>query len=141
MEVKTASEKETQEIAQKLAGTLKKGDIICLYGELGAGKTVFVRGVASGLGIKKRLLSPTFVLMRTYPFEKDGKNITLYHLDLYRTNDFKALGLDEIFESGGITIIEWAEKIKDFLPQKKIDVKFEKVNETTRRITISRSNS
>ena len=79
--------------------------------------------------------------MRMYPFEKDGKKMTLYHLDLYRTNDFKALGLDEIFESGGITIIEWAEKIKDFLPRKRIDVKIQKVNETTRRITISLSNS
>ena len=139
MEVKTTSEKETQKLAEKLAAKLKTGDVVCLYGDLGAGKTVFAKGIAKGLGIKKRILSPTFVLMRMYPFYRKSEKAILYHLDLYRTNDDKNLGLDEIFESGGIILIEWAEKIKKFLPKKRIDVKIEKIDEKARRISISNS--
>ncbi len=136
MEVKTTSEAATQKVAQKLADTLKPGDIIFLYGDLGAGKSVFVRGLAKGLGVKKRVLSPTFVLMRSYPFARDGRKMNLYHLDLYRTDDTKSLGLDEILENRGIVVIEWAEKIKDRLPPKRIDVKIEKLDETSRKIKI-----
>ncbi|MDP2632617.1 MAG: tRNA (adenosine(37)-N6)-threonylcarbamoyltransferase complex ATPase subunit type 1 TsaE [Candidatus Curtissbacteria bacterium] len=130
MEVKTKSELQTQKIGEEIAGKLKSGDIVCLYGDLGAGKTVFVKGIAKGLGIQKRILSPTFVLMRAYP--------GLYHLDLYRIDDFRSLGLDEIFENEQIKVIEWAEKLGSALPEKRIDVKIKKVNEKTRKITISR---
>lgn len=129
MEVKTKSERETQKIGRQLANSLKAGDVVCLYGDLGAGKTVFVKGIAKGLGIKKRILSPTFVLMRAYP--------GLYHIDLYRIDDFRYLGLDEIFENEGIKVIEWAEKLGSALPEKRIDVKIKKVDEQTRKITIA----
>ena len=129
MEVETASEQETQNLGEKLAATLKAGNVVCLYGDLGAGKSVFVRGIAKGLGITKRILSPTFVIMRSYP--------GLLHLDLYRIDDFRSLGLDEIFDGKEIKVIEWAEKLGAAIPQKRIDVRIKKVNETTRKITIT----
>lgn len=136
METKTASEKETQKIGIELSKSLKVGDVVCLYGELGAGKTVLVKGIAQGLGVKKRILSPTFVLMRTYPVFLRGKKEILLHLDLFRIDDFSSLGLNEIFESRAIKIIEWAEKLENALPAKRIDVKINKVDEKTRKITI-----
>jgi tRNA threonylcarbamoyladenosine biosynthesis protein TsaE len=121
------------------------GDIVALYGDLGAGKTVFVKGIAKGLGIKKRIISPTFIFMRTYPI-KSGQFI---HIDLYRgqnIEDFEALGFEDVFQKNNIVVLEWAQRIKDFLPKKRMDITLEKVedtersrsNEKTRRIIISR---
>ena len=151
MEIKSDSPKTTEKIAQNLAKTLKKGDVIALFGDLGAGKTVFVQGLARGLGIKRRILSPTFIFMRSYPFTHNhepasprgerGEPLTFYHLDLYRgedMNDFKALGLDEIFKEDSIIVLEWAEKIKDKLPKKRIDVSLKIVDGRTRKIKIDR---
>ena len=137
MEVKTASAEETQKIGKKLAHSLKARDVVCLYGELGSGKTVLARGIAQGLGITKRILSPTFVLLRRYPITQGGKKIFLEHLDLYRIEDTSMLGLDEIFDSPGIVLVEWAEKLKEFLPKKRIDVKIKKLNQNERQIEIS----
>ena len=157
MEVKSNSPKTTEKIAQNLAKTLKKGDVVALFGDLGAGKTTFVQGLARGLGIKRRILSPTFVFMRSYPFtmnlgpqsRQTGRGphgtvyqpLTFYHIDLYRgedINDFKALGLDEIFQEDAIIVLEWAEKIKDKLPKKRIDVEIKVENGRTRKINIDR---
>lgn len=139
MEAQATSEKATRQIAQELARSLAGGDVVALYGNLGAGKTVFAQGIAQGLGIKKQVLSPTFVFIRSYPLTI--KPLTFYHIDLYRgqnPQDFKSLGLDEIFSNDSIVVIEWAEKIKEILPKKRIDVTIDTVNETTRRIKIDR---
>lgn len=141
MEVKTNSPKETQKVAQKLAKGLIPGDVVALYGNLGSGKTVFVQGLAKGLNIKRNITSPTFVFMRSYPFAHKRNQATFYHLDLYRgedKSDFRSLGLDEIFSPDSIVVLEWAEKIKNSLPKKRIDVTIENINEKTRKIKIKR---
>jgi len=141
MEVKTNTPFATQKIAQDLAKNLKGGEVIALFGDLGAGKTVFVQGLASGLGIKRRIISPSFVFMRTYPIILSHQTLTFYHLDLYRGQnmaDLTSLGLGEIFSPDSIVVLEWAERIKESLPQKRIDVFIEVVDEKTRRIAIKR---
>ena len=138
MEVKTNSEEQTKQIAKDLAKSLQKGDIIALYGELGAGKTSFSKGIAEGLGIKKRIISPTFTIIRRYNLNGG----TFYHLDLYRgekEEDFESVGLSEIFSKDSIVVIEWAERIKDLLPQKRIDVKIKILDEKSRLIKITRN--
>lgn len=142
MEVKSASPADTQKLATTLAKGLRGGEVIALFGDLGSGKTVFVQGLARGLGIKKRILSPTFVFMRSYPLTRRGQKLTFYHLDLYRgenANDFNALGLWEIFSPDSIVVLEWAEKIQTVLPKKRIDVFFEVIDEKTRKIKIKRN--
>ncbi len=130
----TKSAEQTQNLGEKIAGDLKSGGLICLYGDLGSGKTTFVQGLARGLGIKKRILSPTFLIVREYP--------NFYHLDLYRlqkSQEIVDLGFKEMMENPqNVVVIEWAEKAKDLLPQKRIEINFEIVNENERKITISR---
>lgn len=117
------SPQETSELGKKLAG---KAKIICLYGDLGSGKTTFVQGFAKGLGIVSRLLSPTFIIVRRYEIPKSG--LFFYHIDLYRIQrkeDIEGLGLGEILrDPSAIIIIEWAEKLKDFLPILRQVIKF-----------------
>ena len=132
--------KETQKIASDLAQKViktKKGVVIALEGELGAGKTVFVKGFAKALGIKSKIKSPTFVLMKKY---KVSSEINLYHLDCYRIEDHKDIRipeLKEIFsESHNIVLVEWAERVKKILPKKYIKVYMDHVNKNTRKINI-----
>ena len=142
MEVKSNSPQETEEIANNLAKELVSGDVIALYGELGSGKTVFVKGLAKGLGIKKEVKSPTFVFEKRYLINLKGKNIFFHHLDLYRgdsISDLLSLGLEEILEADSIVVLEWADKIKDNLPKKRIDVTIKAENEKTRSISIKRT--
>lgn len=142
MEVKTISPKESQKVAQKLASTLVGGDVVALYGDLGAGKTVFVQGLAKGLKIKRNITSPTFVFMRSYPFVLNKKNLTFYHLDLYRgeeKSDFRSLGLDELFSEDSIVVLEWADKIQSSLPKKRIDIFIENAGQNKRKIKINRT--
>jgi len=141
MEVKTESPRETQKVGQTLAKELKGGDTVALYGDLGAGKTVFAQGLAKGFGIKRRILSPTYVFMRSYPINKKGRELTFYHIDLYRgenLQDFEALGLGDIFDENSIVVLEWPEKIQEILPESRIDVTFSIISPTKRKISITR---
>lgn len=130
----TNSEKETKNLASKLAKKIH--GVIALIGELGAGKTTFVQGFAAGLGIKDKIISPTFILIRQHKIPKSKR--TLYHIDLYRIeNDFSQLGLKEILENtDNIVVIEWAEKLKN-LPKGTIRIVIQKQREDERLITLS----
>lgn len=125
----------TQELGEKFARELKAGDIICLYGDLGSGKTTFTQGLAKGLGIKNRIISPSFIIVRKYKLI--DKNF--YHIDLYRVEnerDIEGLGLDEIFDDkNSIIVIEWAEKLGFKLPKERIDIYFENLDDDKRKIT------
>jgi tRNA threonylcarbamoyladenosine biosynthesis protein TsaE len=105
----STSEEETAEAGQRLAPELRAGDVVLLYGELGAGKTAFVRGLARGLGAAPEdVSSPTFTLIQQYT----GARATLYHVDLYRldSDEVEDLGLDELISGDGIVAIEWADR-------------------------------
>jgi tRNA threonylcarbamoyladenosine biosynthesis protein TsaE len=108
--ITTHSEEDTTAVGRELAATLSAGDVLLLYGDLGAGKTAFVRGLAEGLGVsREEVSSPTFTLIQEYR----GGRLTLFHVDLYRIEDpreFDELGLDEIAVDG-VLAIEWAEKL------------------------------
>lgn len=137
----TKSTGETFKLGEKFAKKLKGGDVVCMYGELGSGKTTFVKGLVKGLGIDKTITSPTFILMRQHDVLNNSKRIqTLYHLDLYRlenVKDIKGIGFEEILnDKNGVVVIEWAEKAKDLLPDKRIDLNFEYIDENRRRVVI-----
>lgn len=127
----------TKKIAAKIAKTRKPGQVICLYGNLGGGKTTFTQGFAKALGISDNIPSPTFVILRQYKFGNDN---VLYHFDLYRLeneNDVRNLGLTEIMEDkNGIVLIEWAKKAKKILPENRIDINFKYIDENTRKIRV-----
>lgn len=141
MEFITKSARETQDVGQKVAADLikKTPTVIALTGDLGSGKTTFVQGFVKALGIRKKIISPTFVLMRTYKAKK--KNV-LYHLDLYRLesnleSEIENLGIKDIWkEENNILVIEWAEKIKKLLPDDTIWIKFEYLSDDQRKIII-----
>lgn len=128
---------ETKAIGAKLAKEIPHG-VIALNGELGTGKTVFVQGFAKGLDIKEKIISPTFVLIRQHKIPK--RNQILYHIDLYRLeNDsqIKGLGLEEIINNpNNLVLIEWAEKIEQYLPNKTIKIFMKKAGDNSRLITI-----
>ena len=131
MNIITLSEKQTLGLGKKIAKELKGGETIALIGELGAGKTIFTKGIADGLRIKKIITSPTFVLMKVYPIDlkKNNKIKTLCHIDAYRLNSGKDLidiGInDYLGQKNTVTIIEWADQIEDILPINTIFVKIE----------------
>lgn len=122
---------DTQKLGQEFAKTLLDGDVVLLYGDLGFGKTTFVKGIAKGLNVKNTIISPTFTIVREYE--------NLYHLDLYRIDDEKQLqeiGLPDLLEGSEIKIIEWPENMQGYMPQKRIDVKFLLNKDNTRTINI-----
>ena len=126
---------ETLKLGKKIAAQLKPGDIVCLFGDLGSGKTTFVKGIAQGLGIKPDAVnSPTFVLLNIY----EGKR-SLYHFDLYRLGNVKeilAIGYEEYFYGDGITVVEWAERLKFLMPKKYVRVELTHRGENNRLIKI-----
>lgn len=116
-------------LAKDIAKNLKGGEVFALIGTLGSGKTTFVQALGRELKIRQKVTSPTFILLQTFPFRsKAKKEFWLYHLDLYRTKNFrevKALGLLEIWgRPDTVTLIEWADKIKRHLPKKSKIIKF-----------------
>lgn len=140
MEVVTKNAEETIRLGEKVGASLNGGEVLAFVGGLGAGKTTFIQGLAKGLGINARIISPTFILMRSY---KTKKGLTLRHLDLYRLEgdvdkEVKNLGLfDVLGDENNIVAIEWAEKIIDIMPLGTKWIKFENVGEDGRKILIS----
>jgi len=125
------SEKETIELAQNIESEKFPNMVICLNGDLGSGKTVFTKSFAQAMAIEE-ITSPTFNIIKEYTGE-----LPLYHMDMYRTNGkVDSLGIEEYFSLGGITIIEWAEMIEDYLPKERLEINFKIVDENTRIIVL-----
>lgn len=136
MQKTTFSPEETKEFGRTLAKELKAGSVVALTGPLGSGKTVLIQGICSGLGVTESVTSPSFVIINEYP----GR-VKVYHFDLYRlenVEEFIKLGYEEYFYGNGITLIEWAEKIKNFLPQERMEINLEILSEKERRISVRR---
>lgn len=132
----TNSFEETQKLGAGFAKKLDTVSVLALLGDLGTGKTTFIQGLAKGLGIQKKIISPSYIIMRTYQINLK----TFYHVDLYRIKDEKdiiELGLvDLMADPKNIFAIEWPEKIKDLLPEKRINIFFEYIDENKRKIII-----
>lgn len=125
------SENDTIALAENLESEKFPNMVICLYGDLGSGKTVFAKAFAHAMGIDG-VTSSTFNIIKEYNGE-----LPLYHMDVYRVDDnIDNLGIEEYFEKGGVTIIEWADLIKDYLPEERLDIKFKVVDENTRILLI-----
>ena len=129
--IKVKSEQELIELAQNIESDKFPNMVICLMGELGSGKTLFTKGFANAMGITD-VTSPTFNIIKEYNGE-----LPLYHMDVYRVEDnIENLGIHEYYEKGGITIIEWADLIKDYLPEERLDIKISIIDENTRVVKI-----
>ncbi len=126
------SELDTIELAQNIESEKFCNMIICLNGELGSGKTVFTKGIANALGITENITSPTFNIIKEYSGEA-----TLYHMDVYRLDgNTSGVGIEDYFTKDGIVIIEWADTIKDILPEERLDIKFKIADENKRVIIL-----
>ncbi len=140
MVFESTSSQMTFEFAKKIGEKLKSGDVLCLDGDLGVGKTVFTKGVAAGLGIKDDVSSPTFTLIQEYY----GGRLPLYHFDVYRIDglwDMDDLGYEEYFYGEGVCLVEWGSMIKELFPENTIYVRIEKDLEKGfdyRKITVSK---
>lgn len=120
---------DTMELAENIESERFPGMVICLSGELGSGKTVFVKGFAKSLGIEETITSPTFNIIKEYL----SGEIPLYHMDVYRIeNEADTIGLKDYFNNEGICLIEWSDLIVDYLPKERLDIKFIIVNENIR---------
>jgi len=135
--VRTSSVKGTMELAASLAAELRPGDVVALEGDLGAGKTQFVRGLVQGLGGASRAVSsPTFVLLNIY----DTPKMKVYHLDAYRIggeDDLEAIGFSELLEQDGLVVIEWWQRVAGLVPQHKWLVQITAISPRVRNIAIS----
>ena len=131
--ITSRSENDTRELAENIESEKFPGMVICLNGELGSGKTLFVKGFAKALGIEDDITSPTFNIIKEY---LDGE-AELYHMDVYRVEDnYESVGIEDYFKRNGISIIEWAELIEDILPKERLDINFQIVGENIRIITL-----
>ena len=125
--LRSTSEQQTREAARSMASSLQRGDVVALYGELGAGKTQFVKGLCDGFHVRDAVTSPTFVILNRYS-GVDGRNkeIFLFHFDLYRVQSAEEiydLGYEEFLFGNGICVVEWAERLGTLLPSRRYDVK------------------
>ena len=134
MIIETHSEQETEQVGRRLAGGLKPGAVVALFGDLGAGKTAFVRGMAGALGAEERVTSPTFTIVNEYP----GR-LRLYHFDMYRLSgpeELYDIGWEEYLDAGGVCAVEWSENVEEALPVEAVRVTIERMDEHSRRITV-----
>lgn len=125
MLIESFSEKDTFELGKELGQKAKAGEIVCLDGDLGCGKTVFTKGFAEGMGIDDVVSSPTFTIIQEY----DGEGMPLYHFDVYRIGDSEEMfeiGYEDYFFGEGVCLIEWASKIEDFIPKEAKHIIIEK---------------
>ena len=130
------SEQDTINLAQNIESEKFPNMVICLMGDLGSGKTIFTKGFASSLEVEEAVTSPTFNIIKEYT----SGQIPLYHMDVYRLDgNVEDLGIEEYFTKDGITIIEWADMIADYLPEERLEIKFRlsDEDEDTRIITIT----
>ena len=137
--IASTSPDDTEAAGERLGQTLHPGDVVALTGDLGAGKTCFVQGLARGLGVTARATSPTFVLVNEY-----RGRLSVHHVDAYRTTsvtELADLGLDEMIDGDGVTVIEWAEKAAPLLPARTIHVHIDGVGDEPRAIRITRGTS
>ena len=135
MTIITHSEAETERAGEALAEKVKKGDVIAMYGDLGAGKTAFVRGLARGMDISERVSSPTFTIVNEYPGETP-----LFHFDMYRlsgSDELFEIGWEDYLTRGGVCVVEWSENVEDAFDGSVITVKINKTGENDREIQIS----
>lgn len=128
-------ERETALLAEELAARMESGAVLALDGDLGAGKTRFSQSVARALGVKGVVNSPTFTIIKEY----EGDRFPFYHMDVYRLSASEAdeLGLDDYFYGDGVTIVEWAELIRDLLPPDRLDIRFRHAGERERVIELT----
>ena len=133
------SVEQTEAIAVDVARTLRGGEVVALHGDLGAGKTQFVRGLVRGLGGNPHAVSsPTFVLLNVY----DGGRLTVFHLDAYRVHgpeDFESIGFTELLDQGGVVVVEWAERVETLLPPRHVNVRITATGRASREILINGS--
>ncbi|MFQ5905276.1 MAG: tRNA (adenosine(37)-N6)-threonylcarbamoyltransferase complex ATPase subunit type 1 TsaE [bacterium] len=136
--LKTRSEEETREIGRCLGKWVGRGDVLALYGELGAGKTVLVKGLSQALGVEENVRSPSFTIIGEY----EGR-LPLYHIDLFRMSDVEEIlkiGYEEYLYGDGVCAIEWAEKIENLLPDRRLDIRFYHVDTNERKIEVASHN-
>lgn len=143
MKYVTDSPEKTLKLGYKFGKTLKPGSLVALTGELGTGKTTFTKGIAKALGVKeyRYVNSPSFIIVKEYNASgKKSKKIPLYHFDLYRLESGEALegiGYEEYFYSDGVSVVEWADRAADVLPDKHIRVNFKHLGRNKREIKIA----
>lgn len=131
--ITTLDEEETIELAENLESEKFPNMVICLNGDLGSGKTVFVKGFANALGIEETITSPTFNIVKEYP----NGELPLYHMDVYRLDEGNVeIDFDEYFHKKGVTIIEWADMIEDRLPKQRLEINIKITGENTRILVI-----
>ncbi len=134
MKLQSNSDAETRDIGRRIGARLKRGDVVCLYGDLGAGKTTMVKGIASALGISERdITSASYTIIAEY-----DADVPFYHIDLYRLTPEQVpdMGLHEYLGSDGISVIEWAERAEGEIPDDSIRVSIDHIDEDLREIEI-----
>ncbi len=134
MTIETHSVSETEALGERLAKCLSSGSVVALYGDLGAGKTALVRGMARGLEIEESVSSPTFTIVNEYPGHP-----ALFHFDLYRlknAEELYAIGWEDYLDRDGICVVEWSENAPEAFPEDTVRVYLERLGETDRRIRV-----
>lgn len=136
----TGSAEETKELAREFAGKLKRGITLCLFGELGTGKTTFTQGLGEYFGLI-RMTSPTYTIVQEYPLAVSHDHIrTLYHIDLYRLKsvwELKAFDLAEIWsDPANLIALEWPDRLENYFPKDRYEIRFKNVGATAREINI-----